>query len=126
MAKCLFEWHEYSLWNIECGNTKYIHWSSCEYPPGYCFSGWMSVSGVTIVPTKKYLKKLAKVKKLVDIMTSALAVFKISISKALNDGRVDEQGFTKLQTFYLGQLNELANIVCKMEAETRAQLQKAY
>ena len=45
----------------------------------------------------------------------------------LNDGRVDEQEFTMLQTFHLGVLNDLSNVDHKMEAETRAaQLQKAY
>ena len=76
--------------------------------------------------TKKYQKKLAKVKKLVDIVTSALAVFETSISKTLNDGRVDEQEFSLLQMFHLGALKELTNIDCNMEAETRTQLQKVY
>ena len=30
-----------------------------------------------------------------------------------------------LQMFHLGLLNELANVDCKMEAETRIQLQKS-
>ena len=63
--------------------------------------------------------------KLVNIMTSVLAEFETSISKALNDGRVDEWEFTMLQMFHLGALNERANIDRKMEAETRAQLQKS-
>ena len=53
-------------------------------------------------------------------MPSALAVFQISLSKVLNDGRVDEQEFTMLQTFHSEVLNELANVDHKMEAETRA------
>ena len=32
VAKCLFEHPKHSLWNIECGNTEYIHWPFCEYP----------------------------------------------------------------------------------------------
>ena len=90
-----------------------------------CLAG-ASVNGVATALTKKYQKKLAKVMKLAGIVTSALAVFETSISKALNDGRVDEQEFTMLQTFHLGALNKLAKIDHKMEAETKAQLQKVY
>ena len=79
-----------------------------------------SVSGVDTALTKKHQKKLAKVTKLVDIMTLALAVFETSISKALNDGRVDEQEFG---TFHLGALKKLVNVDHKMEAETRTRLQ---
>ena len=63
--------------------------------------------------------------KLADIITSALAVFKTSISKALNDGRVDEQDLGMLQTFHLAAPNKLTNIDHKMEAETRTQLQNS-
>ena len=79
-----------------------------------------------MVLTKKYQKKLAKLMKLVDIMTSAFAVFETSVSKALNDGRVDEQEFGMLQTFHIEALNELANVDHKMEAQNRTQLQKVY
>ena len=85
-----------------------------------------SVSGMATALTKKDQKKLAKVTTLVDIMTSALAVFETKVSKALNDGGVDKREFTMLQTFHLGALNELANIDCEMEAKTRAQMQKVY
>ena len=85
----------------------------------------VSVSGVAMVQTKKYQKKLAKVTELVDIVTSALAVFERSVSKALNDGKVDEWEFTMLHTFPLGVLNELAKVDHKMESETRTQLQNS-
>ena len=49
-----------------------------------------SVSGVTTAFTSKYQKKLTKVTKLVDIVTSALAVFEMSVSKALNNSEIDE------------------------------------
>ena len=49
----------------------------------------------------------------------------MSISKALNNGRVDEQEFTMLQMFHLGVLNDLSNVNCKMEAKTRSQMQKS-
>ena len=80
---------------------------------------------VTVL-TKNYQKKLMKVTKLVNIMTSVLAVFEMSISKVLSDGRVDKREFTMLQIFHLGALNELAKVYHKMEAETRTQLQKVY
>ena len=68
------------------------------------------------VLTKKYQKKLVTVTKLVDIMTPALAVFETSVSKVLNNGRVDKWEFTMLQTFHLGALNELVSADHKMEA----------
>ena len=40
--------------------------------------------------TKKCRKKLEKVAKLTDIVTLAIAVFEKSISKALNNGKIDE------------------------------------
>ena len=63
--------------------------------------------------------------KLTGIMTLALAVFETSMSKAFNDGRVDEMEVSMLQTFHLGVLNKLSNVNCKMEAKTRTQLQKS-
>ena len=48
-----------------------------------------SINGVATALTKKYQKKLSKVMKLVDIVTSALAVFEMSVSKALNNGKID-------------------------------------
>ena len=85
----------------------------------------VSISGGATALNKKYQKKLMKVMKLVDIMTSTLAMFETSISKALSDGKVDEQEFTTLQTLHFGVLNELANVNCKMETEMRTQLQKS-
>ena len=63
--------------------------------------------------------------KLVDIVTLALAVFEMSISKTQKDGKVKEQEFGILQTFHFGVINELANVDHKMEVETRTQLQKS-
>ena len=60
----------------------------------------VSVSGMAMVLTKKYQKKPAKVMKLTDIVTSALAVFETSISKALNNREIDEWEFGMLQTLY--------------------------
>ena len=56
-----------------------------------------SISGMAMALTKKYQKKLAKVMKLEDIISSAIAVFEMSVSKALNHGKVDRQEFTMLR-----------------------------
>ena len=84
-----------------------------------------SISGVATVLTKKYQRKLAKVTKLTDMVTSALAVFEARVSKVLNDGRVDEQEFNMIQALHFGSLNDLSNVDCKMEVEIRSQLQKS-
>ena len=84
-----------------------------------------SVSGVTTALTKKYQKKLSKVMKLVDIVTSSLAVFERVISKALKNGRIDEEEFNSLQTFHLETMNELTGADLKMGAENRIQFEKS-
>ena len=55
-----------------------------------------SVSEVTTALTSKYQKKLTKVTKLADIMTSAIVVFEMSVSKALDNGETDEREFDML------------------------------
>ena len=62
-------------------------------PLGAVSQAGRNVSGMTMALTMKYQKKLVKVMKLIDIMTLVLAVFKTSISKVLNEGRVDEWEF---------------------------------
>ena len=69
-----------------------------------------SVSGVTTALTSKYQNKLSKVTKLVDIETSAIAAFEMSISKALDNGEIDEREFDMLQELHLKEINELANV----------------
>ena len=83
-----------------------------------------SISGVATALTSKYHKKLTKVTKLVDIITSAISVFETSLSKTLNNGEIDEREFQVLQELHLKVVKELANVDCKMESETRTQLQK--
>ena len=83
------------------------------------------ISGVVTVLIKKYQKKLSKVAKLIDIVTPTLAEFEKSVSRALKDGRVDEQEFSMLQELHLRVLNELSSLDRKMEAENRTQLQKS-
>ena len=74
-------------------------------------------SGINSVLAKKYLKKLKKVTKLIDIITPALVVFERVISGALKDGIIDEEEFNTLQTLHLETLNELTGVDCRMEAE---------
>ena len=76
-----------------------------------------SDSRLATVLTSKYQKKLTKVMKLVDIVTSAIAVFETSIPKTLSNSEIDEREFQVLQELHL-------NGQCKMESETRTQLQK--
>ena len=76
---------------------------------------------MTAAITKKYQKKLAKVTKLVDIVTSALSVFETSVSKALNSSKIDEREFGMLQTLHLKVLNELSKVDHRMGAEKRNQ-----
>ena len=64
--------------------------------------------------TKKYQKKLKKVTRLIDIVTSALVVFERVISGALKNGIVDEEEFNTLQTLQLETLNELMGVDCRM------------
>ena len=85
----------------------------------------MCQCGEATVLTKKYQKKLTKVMKLANIIMSALAVFETSISKLLNNGKVDEWEFAALHTLHLGALNELANVDHKMEYKRRIQLRKS-
>ena len=49
-----------------------------------------SVGGVATAFTSKYQKKLTKVTKLADIITSAIAVLEMSVSNALNNCEIDE------------------------------------
>ena len=84
-----------------------------------------SVSGVTTALTKKYQKKLTKVTKLTDIIESTIAVLETCLSKALRNGKIDEEEFNVLQTFHLKTLNELSNVDSTMEAENRNQFEKS-
>ena len=66
-----------------------------------------------------------KVTKLVDIVTSALAVSETIISRALNNGKIDEQEFGMLQTLYFKLLKEMTSVDHKMGAESRNQFKKS-
>ena len=110
MAKCLFKQSKCSLWNIKCGNTEYIYRFAHKHSIGCTISGWSDVSGVATALTKKYQKKLMKVRKLTSIVTLALAVFKRSVSKALKDGRIDEQEFNMLSKKYQKKLSKVTKL----------------
>ena len=84
-----------------------------------------SLSGVTTALTKKYQKKLSKVTRFTDIVTSATAVFEMSLSKMLRNGKIDEEEFNMLQTLYFKTLNKLSNVDRKMGAENRNQFEKS-
>ena len=83
-------------------------------------------SGIILMLTKKYQKKLKKVTKLIDIIMPALVVFERVISKSLKDGVIDEEEFNMLQTLHLEMLNELTGINRRMAAEHRYPVKKAY
>ena len=94
-------------------------------PLGVVSLAGASVSGVTTALTKKYQKKLSKVMKLTDIMTPAIAVFETCLSKALRNGKIDEEEFNLLQMFHLKTMNELTGVDRKVEAENRNQFEKS-
>ena len=83
------------------------------------------VSGIILVLTKKYQKKLKKVTKLIDIVTPALVVFERVVSSALKNGVINEEELNMLQTLHLETLNELMGVECRMEAEHRSQVEKS-
>ena len=74
---------------------------------------------------KKYQKKLSKVTKLTNIVMSATAVFETSVSKVLNNGKIDDEEFNMLQTLYFKTINELMGVGRKMGAENRHQFEKS-
>ena len=84
----------------------------------------VSVSGMAIVLTSKYQKKLTKIAKLGDDVISAISVLETGLSKAMNNGEIEEQEFQVLQELQLKVINELANINRKMELETRTGYKK--
>ena len=82
-------------------------------------------SGIILVLTKKYQKKLKKLTKLIDIITSALVVFERVVSKSLKNGIIDEEEFNTLQTLHLETLSKLTGVDHRMEAENRSLVEKS-
>ena len=83
-------------------------------------------SGIILVLTKKYQKKLKKVTHLIDIVTPALVVFERAVSVALKNGIIDEEEFNTLQTLHLETLNELTGVDRRMEVEHKSLVEKTY
>ena len=79
-------------------------------------------SGIILVLTKKYQKKLKKVTKLTDIIMPALVVFERVVSGTLKNGIIKEEEFNMVQMLHLETLNELMGINHRMEAEHRSPL----
>ena len=90
-----------------------------------CLTGAIAI-GIISMLTKKYQKKLKKVTKLINIIMPALVVFERVVSGALKNGIIDEEEFNTLQTLHREMLNELTGIDCRMEAEHRSLVEKAY
>ena len=83
------------------------------------------VSGILLLISKKYKKKLLKCYKLLDKIKSSLATFESLISLRLDDGTViDAKEFHKLQTLYLQLMTYVRNIDRKMKVQTEESFQK--
>ena len=62
---------------------------------------------------------------MIDIITPALVVFERVVSGALKDSIINKEEFNMLQTLYIGTLNELTGVDCRMEAEHRSLVKKS-
>ena len=82
-------------------------------------------SGIILVLSKRYQKKLKKVTRLIYIVTPALVVFARVVSGALKNGVIDEEEFNTLQTLHLETLNELTGVDRRMEVENRSLVEKS-
>ena len=91
-------------------------------PSGAVSLAGAGISGMPMVLTKKYQKKLSKVTKLTDIIMSVLAIFERVVSKAC---RIDEEEFSSIQKLHLETINELTGVDLKMVAENRSQFEKS-
>ena len=124
VAKCLFMWSKCSHWNIECGDLEYVHCFTHKHLIGCSTFSWREHQWTCYSAHHQYQKKLTKVTKMTEIITSAIAVFESSLSKALNNGGIDEREFHVLQDLLLKVINELTNINRKMELETEINYKK--
>ena len=104
--------------------SMFIMRSSCKCPMGCNISGGSECQWHGYGLPMKYQKKLSKVTKLTDIVTLVIAIFEMSVSKALNDGKLQQQESDMLQT-YFKVLNELMDVDCRMGAENRNQIEKS-
>lgn len=91
---------------------------------GVALSGSIS-TGIITALIKKYQNKLNKVMKLYDVVTSAIAVFENSFSRALNDDNISHMEFQTLCGIYYEALQKMTKTDRKMESETRNQFEKS-
>ena len=56
---------------------------------------------------------------------SALAISEWVVSKALKNGKIDEEEFNSIQKLHLEKINELMGVDLKMVAENRTQFKKS-
>ena len=83
------------------------------------------VSGILLLTSRKYKKRLLKCYELLDKITSSLAAFETLISLSINDGTViDAKEFHKLQTLFLQLMTHVRNIDRKMKVQTEENFQK--
>ena len=82
-------------------------------------------SGIILVLTKMYQKKLKKVTKSINIITPALVAFERAVSCALKNDIIDEEESNTLQTLHLETLNKLTGVDCRMKAEHRSLVEKS-
>ena len=54
----------------------------------------------------------------------AIAVFETCLSKALKNGKIDEEEFNVLQTFHLKMMNELKVLITKWKQKRETNLKK--
>ena len=76
--------------------------------------------------TKIYQRKVKKAARLYNVVLPALTVFENKVSKALNDGNVDQNEFKILQDLYLKVFGNLSSIDRKMQLENRNQFEKKF
>ena len=94
-------------------------------PLGVISLAGASVSGVTTVLTKKYQKKLSKVTTLTDIITSAIAVFEMCLSKALRNGKIGKSSKC-FRHYTLKLLRNCLMSIVKWEQKTETNSKKVY
>ena len=122
----MFEQPKGSHWNIDCGNSEYFHQFASEHPIGCNISGWSKRQWSDYSFNSQFLKETQQVMKLVDIITSAIAVFEMSVSKALDNSEIDEREIVMLQDLHIKVINELANVDRKWNRNPESSYKKIY
>ena len=84
-----------------------------------------SDTGIATALTKKYQKELAKVTKLTDIVTSALAVFETSVSTALNNARLTNGSSPCYRSYTTDHLLIFPTLTTRWKQKTEINLKKS-